>query len=51
MALDRKRRAFLTADWRNLLLANYPVREHLLRSYLPPGLDLDQRDGLCWAFA
>lgn len=43
------RRSFLTARWCNLILANYPVPEELLRPWLPPGLDLDRRDGRCWA--
>jgi hypothetical protein len=42
-------RSFLTARWQNLILANYPVPEELLRPRLPPGLDLDTRDGHCWA--
>jgi uncharacterized protein YqjF (DUF2071 family) len=42
-------RPFLTARWQNLILANYPVPEGLLRPRLPPGLDLDTRDGTCWA--
>jgi uncharacterized protein YqjF (DUF2071 family) len=45
----RTRRTFLTARWCNLILANYPVPEELLRPRLPPGLDLDRRDGRCWA--
>ncbi len=40
---------FLTARWCNLVLANYPVPEELLRPRLPPGLTLDVRDGRCWA--
>jgi uncharacterized protein YqjF (DUF2071 family) len=43
------RRPFLTARWCNLILANYPVPEDLLRPRLPPGLDLDTRDGRSWA--
>jgi hypothetical protein len=37
--------AFLTARWMNLFLASYPVPQELLRPRLPPGLDLDLRDG------
>ena len=48
-AAPARRRAFLTARWCNLILANYPVPEELLRPRLPPGLDLDRRDGRCWA--
>jgi uncharacterized protein YqjF (DUF2071 family) len=38
-------RPFLTARWTNLILANYAVPDELLRAYLPPGLELDFRDG------
>lgn len=43
------RRAFLTARWHNLILANYAVPEDLLRPRLPPECELDRRDGRCWA--
>ena len=43
------RRRFLTARWCNLILANYAVPEDLLRPLLPPGCELDRRDGACWA--
>lgn len=43
------RRTFLTARWCNLILANYAVPEELLRPLVPPGCDLDRRDGRCWA--
>lgn len=43
------RRAFLTAQWQHLILANYAVPEELLKPRLPPGLELDRRDGQCWA--
>lgn len=42
-------RSFLTAHWRNLILANYAVPEELLQPHLPPGCELDRRDGHCWA--
>jgi uncharacterized protein len=42
-------RKFLTAKWSNLILANYAVPEALLRPLLPPGVELDRRDGECWA--
>ncbi len=38
-------RPFLTCEWRNLFLATYAVPPALLRPRLPPGLDLDMRDG------
>ncbi len=37
--------AFLTARWSNLFLATYPVPPSLLARRLPPGLQLDTRDG------
>ena len=43
------RRNFLTARWCNLILANFAVPEELLRPLVPPGCDLDRRDGACWA--
>ena len=43
------RRKFLTARWCNLILANFAVPEGLLRPLVPPGCDLDRRDGACWA--
>jgi uncharacterized protein YqjF (DUF2071 family) len=45
----KSRRNFLSAQWRNLILANYAVPEELLRPLVPPGCELDQRDGKCWA--
>jgi uncharacterized protein YqjF (DUF2071 family) len=38
-------RAFLTARWCHLILANYPVPDALLSPLLPPGVELDRRDG------
>jgi uncharacterized protein YqjF (DUF2071 family) len=38
-------RPFLTAEWRNLFLATYAVPPALLQPRLPPGLELDTRDG------
>jgi uncharacterized protein YqjF (DUF2071 family) len=36
---------FLTARWSNLFLATYAVPPALLQKRLPPGLELDTRDG------
>ncbi len=47
MASNRK--AFLTAAWRNLILANYAVPEEVLQPYLPPGVELDRWRGKCYA--
>jgi uncharacterized protein len=41
-------RPFLTAQWRNLVLANYPVDESSLRSMLPSTLEPDRFNGRCW---
>lgn len=38
-------RAFLTARWCNLILANYPVPDDLLLPLLPPGVELDRWNG------
>jgi uncharacterized protein YqjF (DUF2071 family) len=41
----RKRRIFLSAEWRDLLLFNFAVPDHLLLPYLPDGIELDRYDG------
>jgi uncharacterized protein YqjF (DUF2071 family) len=38
-------RTFLTAHWNNLFLATYAVPPALLEKRLPPGVQLDTRDG------
>ena len=38
-------RPFLTARWENLILVTYPVEPRLLQPRLPPGCELDTRDG------
>jgi uncharacterized protein YqjF (DUF2071 family) len=38
-------RPFLTAQWTNLILANYAVPDALVLPYLPPGLALDRYQG------
>jgi uncharacterized protein len=40
---------FLTARWANLILANFPTPRKLLEPHLPPGLELDERDGQVWS--
>lgn len=35
-------RAFLTAEWRNLLMANYEIDPGVLKKYLPPHTELDR---------
>jgi uncharacterized protein YqjF (DUF2071 family) len=37
--------SFLTADWRNLILANYPLPDALAAAHLPPGVELDRYEG------
>jgi uncharacterized protein len=41
-------KAFLTAEWRNLILANYAIPKELLQPYLPPGIELDEFQGQYW---
>lgn len=40
-----RRRTFLTAEWKNLLMLNYAVDPALLRAYIPAGTELDQFGG------
>ena len=37
---------FLTADWRNLLMANYPVEPSILQPYMPCRTELDSFNGI-----
>ena len=41
-------RKFLTAEWRDLIMANYEVDTSLLKSRLPKGTELDLHDGRCF---
>lgn len=41
-------RPFLTAEWRNLVLANYAVDPALLSAYVPAGTALDLWYGTCY---
>ncbi len=41
-------KAFLTAEWRNLVMMNFVVSEEALKSYLPTGVELDAYDGKCY---
>ncbi len=38
-------RVFLTAEWRDLIIASYAVDDQLLITRLPPGLELDRFEG------
>ncbi len=48
-ATDQSPRAFLTARWANLILANYAVPAEVLQPYLPPGVELDRWQGRTYA--
>ena len=39
---DRQQRIFLTAEWRHLVMLNYPIERPLLEPLVPRGLELDQ---------
>ncbi len=39
---------FLTAEWRDLIMANYEVDPALLASRVPAGTELDLQDGKCF---
>lgn len=41
-------KAFLTAEWRNLVMMNFVVPEDLLKPYLPKNVALDTFDGKCY---
>src|SRR4051812_45917186 len=41
-------RKFLTAQWQDLIMANYAVAPHLLASRVPSGCVLDLDDGRCF---
>jgi uncharacterized protein YqjF (DUF2071 family) len=39
-------RIFLTAQWRNLLMANYAIEPDVLKPYLPCYTELDTFEGV-----
>ncbi len=39
---------FLTAEWNNLIMANYVIDPKILESYLPPQTELDFFNGVCY---
>jgi uncharacterized protein YqjF (DUF2071 family) len=41
-------KAFLTAEWRNLVMMNFVVSEELLKPYLPKDVELDVFEGKCY---
>lgn len=40
--------SFLTAQWKNLIMANYAVHPEVLQKYLPAGTELDYWNGNCY---
>ncbi|MCE9600159.1 MAG: DUF2071 domain-containing protein [Spirochaetia bacterium] len=46
MGQEKKRNsAFLTAEWRHLLLINYEVNPEILKPHIPAGVELDSHNG------
>lgn len=41
-------RKFLTAEWRNLIMANYEIAPEMLKDYLPKGTELDLWNNTCY---
>lgn len=41
-------KAFLTAEWRNLVMMNFVVSEEVLKPYLPKDVELDAFEGKCY---
>lgn len=39
---------FLTAEWRNLIFANYAIDRHVLEPLVPYGTELDEFEGVCY---
>ena len=39
---------FLTAEWNNLIMANYVIDPKILEPYLPPKTELDLFNGVCY---
>ncbi len=39
---------FLTAEWNNLIMANYVIDPAILKNYLPPKTELDIYEGNCY---
>ncbi len=46
--MKSKDRAFLSAEWRKLLMANYVVPPSYLEVFVPPGTELDYWEGKCY---
>ena len=41
-------RKFLTAEWQNLIMANYLIEPNMLKDYLPTGTELDLWNNRCY---
>jgi len=39
---------FLSAEWRNLLMANYAIHPEILKKYVPPHTELDTYNNICY---
>ena len=39
---------FLTAEWRNLIMANYQIAPEALGDFVPQGTELDFWNGRCY---
>ena len=48
MKEPRDRRVFLSADWRNILFANYTIDPAVLTPLVPKGTELDLHNGNCY---
>ncbi len=48
MNKNRQTTAFLSAEWRNLVMMNFVVAEEVLKPYLPTGVELDAYEGKCY---
>lgn len=43
--VPRRRKIFVTAEWRHLLMLNYPVPHALVAPFVPAGVELDEFEG------
>ena len=46
--MEIKKGKFLTAEWRKLIIANYPIDPEILKPYLPKGTELDFFQNTCY---
>ena len=45
---DQKKPVFLTAEWRKLVMVNYPLNPEILAPFVPPHTELDFYAGKCF---